>query len=66
MEDKIEDINNPKRRRTDFTEAVEMPQLVITNNGLEVEHIGKRYGGRPVVRDVSLRLSRGEADEGMP
>lgn len=37
------------------------PQLVETHGGLEVRHIGKRYGGRPVVRDVSLHLHRGEA-----
>ncbi len=37
------------------------PHLVATHGGLEVHHIGKRYGGRPVVRDVSLRLQRGEA-----
>jgi lipopolysaccharide export system ATP-binding protein len=37
------------------------PKLVPTTGGLEVTHIGKRYGGRPVVRDVSLRLRRGEA-----
>ena len=37
------------------------PRLVETTGGLEVSHIGKRYGGRPVVRDVSLRLQRGEA-----
>ncbi len=37
------------------------PQLVATNHGLEVRHIGKRYAGRPVVRDFSLRLTRGEA-----
>ena len=37
------------------------PRLVASNNGLEVFHIGKRYGGRPVVRDVSLRVGRGEA-----
>ena len=37
------------------------PILVDTHGGLEVRHIGKRYGGRPVVRDVSLRLQRGEA-----
>ncbi len=29
--------------------------------GLVVEHIAKRYGGKPVVRDVSLSLRRGEA-----
>jgi lipopolysaccharide export system ATP-binding protein len=37
------------------------PTLVETSGGLEVIHIGKRYGGRPVVRDVSLKLKRGEA-----
>lgn len=37
------------------------PTLVAANNGLEVYHIGKRYGGRPVVRDVTLRVQRGEA-----
>ena len=37
------------------------PRLVAANSGLEARHIGKRYGGRPVVRDVSLRLQRGEA-----
>ncbi|MDX2112197.1 MAG: LPS export ABC transporter ATP-binding protein, partial [Alphaproteobacteria bacterium] len=37
------------------------PQLIETQSGLHVERIGKRYGGRPVVRDVSLKLRRGEA-----
>ncbi|MDX2072743.1 MAG: LPS export ABC transporter ATP-binding protein [Alphaproteobacteria bacterium] len=37
------------------------PQLVAESRGLEVQHIGKRYAARPVVRDVSLRLQRGEA-----
>lgn len=37
------------------------PTLVATNRGLEVRHVGKRYAGRPVVRDVSLTLQRGEA-----
>jgi lipopolysaccharide export system ATP-binding protein len=37
------------------------PKLLETHGGLEVRHIGKRYAGRPVVRDVSLKLQRGEA-----
>jgi lipopolysaccharide export system ATP-binding protein len=37
------------------------PQLVETQGGLVIDRIGKRYGGRPVVRDVSLKLRRGEA-----
>lgn len=37
------------------------PRLVITNNGLEICNLGKSYAKRPVVRNVSLRLNRGEA-----
>ena len=28
---------------------------------LAVEHLSKAYGGRPVVRDVSINVARGEA-----
>lgn len=35
--------------------------LVASNSGLVASNLGKRYGGRPVVRDVSLSLQRGEA-----
>lgn len=42
-------------------DEVGMPRLVSVNKGLEVRHLGKRYGGRPVVRDVSLNVQRGEA-----
>ncbi len=44
-----------------LSEDTTIPKLITTHNGLEALHIGKRYGGRPVVRDVSLRLRRGEA-----
>ncbi len=37
------------------------PRLVSVSTGLGIQHIGKRYGGRPAVRDVSLTLQRGEA-----
>jgi len=37
------------------------PRLVAENEGLVIRHIGKRFKKRPVLRDVSLRLSRGEA-----
>jgi lipopolysaccharide export system ATP-binding protein len=43
------------------SQNAERPKLVAANNGLEAHHIGKRYAGRPVVRDVSLKLQRGEA-----
>jgi lipopolysaccharide export system ATP-binding protein len=34
--------------------------LVATEAGLNVQRLGKRYGNRPVVRDVSLHVRRGE------
>ena len=37
------------------------PRLVANNRGLAVEKIGKRYRSRPVLRDISLSLQRGEA-----
>jgi lipopolysaccharide export system ATP-binding protein len=37
------------------------PRLVADNQGLETQHIGKSYRRRPVLRDVSVRLQRGEA-----
>ncbi len=37
------------------------PRLVTSNQGLAVEHLVKRYKKRPVLRDVSLYLKRGEA-----
>ena len=37
------------------------PTLVSTNDGLEVLNVGKSYAKRPVVRNVSLHLQRGEA-----
>lgn len=37
------------------------PRLVHTSQGLSVEHIMKRYKRRPVLRDVSLNVKRGEA-----
>ncbi|MDH5410226.1 MAG: LPS export ABC transporter ATP-binding protein [Alphaproteobacteria bacterium] len=35
--------------------------LVAENTGLEVRNIGKTYKKRPVIRDVSLQVQRGEA-----
>jgi lipopolysaccharide export system ATP-binding protein len=37
------------------------PQLIKSNGGLVARHLGKRYKGRPVLRDVSLGVQRGEA-----
>ena len=37
------------------------PRLATENMGLVIRHIGKSYKKRPVLRDVSLRVQRGEA-----
>lgn len=37
------------------------PILVEKNSGLSVQNLGKTYGKRPVVRNVSINVQRGEA-----
>lgn len=37
------------------------PHLIAENQGLEVRSLGKQFKKRPILRDVSLRLQRGEA-----
>jgi len=37
------------------------PHLATHNQGLVAQHIGKSYKNRPALRDVSLRVQRGEA-----
>ncbi|MEK9660839.1 MAG: LPS export ABC transporter ATP-binding protein, partial [Alphaproteobacteria bacterium] len=49
----------PRRRNRDVAERG--PRLVSENQGLVVQNIGKRYRKRPVLRDVSLSVQRGEA-----
>ncbi len=43
------------------TVAPEKPVLLDTASGLAINNIGKQYAKRPVVRNVSLSLQRGEA-----
>lgn len=42
-------------------EAHKGPRLVAASKGLQIQKLGKRYGNRPVVRDVSIQVHRGEA-----
>lgn len=42
------------------TEKQITPVLVADSSGLEVRNIGKSYAKRPVIRNVSLQLQRGE------
>lgn len=37
------------------------PKIVSHNRGLVVENLGKNYNKRPVLRDISLHVQRGEA-----
>ena len=41
--------------------APKTPQLVAKDSGLVVRNLGKQYAKRPVVRNVSISLQRGEA-----
>lgn len=45
----------PKKPPTDS------PQLVVNNKGLQAVHLGKSYKNRPVLRDISIQVNRGEA-----
>ena len=45
----------------DETSQTDSPRLISDNRGLAVLNIGKRYDKRPVLRDVSLSVQRGEA-----
>jgi len=42
-------------------ENADGPRLVTSNRGLVARNLGKRYKSRPVLRDVSLSVQRGEA-----
>jgi lipopolysaccharide export system ATP-binding protein len=53
---KISGNNDPTSERAES----EQPKLVSENLGLQVQTIGKRFKKRPVLRDVSVRLNRGE------
>ena len=56
--------NDVPRPAVGFAEAqtsASKPTLVETSGGLAISNIGKQYAKRPVVRNVSLRVARGEA-----
>ena len=43
-----------------MTVSAPVPQLIADNSGLEAIKIGKRFKKRPVLRDVSVHVQRGE------
>jgi len=52
---------HPVRTATPAPAAESKLRVVADNPGLVVHKIGKRYKGRPVVREVSMSVQRGEA-----
>jgi lipopolysaccharide export system ATP-binding protein len=54
-------VGAPPRRRGEASATTRGPRLISENQGLVVRNIGKRYRKRPVLRDVSLSVQRGEA-----
>ena len=57
----MSDLSDLRQHITDGIVSNEMPQIAAENQGLVAQHIGKSYKKRPALRDVSLRLQRGEA-----
>ena len=57
----MSDLSDLRQHITDGIVSNERPQIAAENQGLVAQHIGKSYKKRPALRDVSLRLQRGEA-----
>jgi lipopolysaccharide export system ATP-binding protein len=49
-----------KRKDSSSDQDAEAPHLIAENTGLRTENLGKSFKKRPVLRDVSLTLQRGE------
>jgi lipopolysaccharide export system ATP-binding protein len=52
-------IANPQVQKSPVAEN--KPRLVAGSKGLQALNLGKSYGGKPAVRDVSITIHRGEA-----
>jgi lipopolysaccharide export system ATP-binding protein len=50
-----------KKKTGEPQDSASRPKLVEKDSGLRVQNLGKSYAKRPVVRDVSLHVHRGEA-----
>ena len=53
--------NKKDNGKAEADEEIRGPRLVAKQSGLEIHNIGKSFAKRPVVRNVSLRVDRGEA-----
>lgn len=54
-------MQHSKSEQTSQNTDMPMPRLVTDNAGLAARNLGKRFKKRPVLRDVSLYVQRGEA-----
>ena len=54
-------MQHSKSEQTPQNTDMPMPRLVTDNAGLAARNLGKRFKKRPVLRDVSLYVQRGEA-----
>ena len=57
----MSDFSRLRQENIDGIVSNEKPRLAAENQGLVAHHIGKSYKKRPALRDVSLRVQRGEA-----
>lgn len=63
MDEKDQEIAAKTQKGRPSVEAAsrrKQPKLVVSNPGLEVKNLGKTYDKRPIIRDISLTLGRGE------
>src|SRR5690606_12129444 len=47
-------------RVIEWPQEQKTPRVVVSNGGLFAQNLGKSFKQRPVLRDVSVRLQRGE------
>ncbi len=63
---RLENLHTLRREKRDHVRATGSAQIVATDEDkggklvIEAEHLAKSYEGRPIVRDVSIRILRGD------
>lgn len=58
--DKTSNVSSVKRGTQKEKSERSGPKLVTSNSGLVASNLGKSYAGRPVLRDVTIQVNRGE------
>lgn len=52
--------NSIEKNKASSGKSAKKPSLVASNAGLVASNLGKSYSGRPVLRDVTIQVNRGE------